>query len=263
MAVLRMSAAVLWTSVLCCAVGTPIDGPQPKNIVAPLNTKITFTCIVNITEMTLERFFDIAWAIDGVPLPADSNQNITENGLLRIGLLQLSMSENTLVFVQCVVLVRDAPWSSTITAPFKSENATFTTYGENLFTASTLHSLSIGPPEAPSDLSSTQSSDNALILSWSAPSSPVQLHYTVTVWTNTSTITMFNTSSTTITISRDNITTSDSTSECDQYVWSVTAINPAGTSTPTNITAPLSFVPGMSSISMNLCTKLLLFWYRY
>ena len=105
-----------------------------------------------------------------------------------------------------------------------------------------------GPPEAPSNLTSTQSSDNALILSWSAPSSPVQLHYTVTVWTNTSTITMFNTSSTTITISRDNITTSDSTSECDQYVWSVTAINPAGTSTPTNITIPLFCATGLCTL---------------
>ena len=85
-----------------------------------------------------------------------------------------------------------------------------------------------------------QSSSNALILSWSAPSSPVQLHYTVTVRltntnsTSTTTITMFNTSSTTITISRDNITTSAGSSECDQYVWSVTAINPAGSSLPTN-----------------------------
>ena len=43
MAVLLMSAAVLWTSVLCCTVGTPIDGPQPMNIVAPLNTKIAFS----------------------------------------------------------------------------------------------------------------------------------------------------------------------------------------------------------------------------
>ena len=97
-----------------------------------------------------------------------------------------------------------------------------------------------GPPEAPSNLTSTQSSSNALILSWSAPSSPVQLHYTVTVRltntksTSTTTITMFNTSSTTITISRDNITTSAGSSECDQYVWSVTAINPAGSSLPTN-----------------------------
>ena len=110
--------------------------------------------------------------------------------------------------------------------------------------------LSAGPPEAPSNLTSTQSSSNALILSWSAPSSPVQLHYTVTVRltntnsTSTTTITMFNTSSTTITISRDNITTSAGSSECDQYVWSVTAINPAGSSLPTNSTTPLSFIPG-------------------
>ena len=106
--------------------------------------------------------------------------------------------------------------------------------------------LSAGPPEAPSNLTSTQSSSNTLILSWSAPSSPVQLHYTVTVTntnsTSTTTITMFNTSSTTITISRDNITTSAGSSECDQYVWSVTAINPAGSSLPTNSTTPVSFV---------------------
>ena len=101
--------------------------------------------------------------------------------------------------------------------------------------------LSAGPPKAPSNLTSTQlSSSNALILSWSAPSSPVQLHYTVTVRltntnsTSTTTITMFNTSSTTITISRDNITTSAGSSECDQYVWSVTAINPAGSSNYTS-----------------------------
>ena len=99
-----------------------------------------------------------------------------------------------------------------------------------------------GPPLEPVGLSSELSPvAGVLVLSWSPPWTPdgVQLHYTVTVWTNTSTITMFNTSSTTITISRDNITTSDSTSECDQYVWSVTAINPAGTSTPTNITATI------------------------
>ena len=87
-----------------------------------------------------------------------------------------------------------------------------------------------------------------LILSWSAPSSPVQLHYTVTVWltnTSTTTITMFNTSSTTITISRDNITISAGSSECYQYVWSVTAVNPAGSSLPTNSTTPVSFVTGI------------------
>ena len=49
-----------------------------------------------------------------VPLPGGSNQNITENGLLRTGLLQFSILEDTSVFVQCAVLARDAPWSLTI-----------------------------------------------------------------------------------------------------------------------------------------------------
>ena len=123
----------------------------------------------------------------------------------------------------------------------------------------------VGLPQAVSNITTEpatlQSSSNALILSWSAPSSPVQLHYTVTVWltntnsTSTTTITMFNTSSTTITISRDNITTSAGSSECDQYVWSVTAINPAGSSLPTNSTTPVTIPSGLSitdSISSSL-----------
>ena len=118
-----------------------------------------------------------------------------------------------------------------------------------------------GPPEAPSNLTSTQSSSNALILSWSAPSSPVQLHYTVTVRltntnsTSTTTITMFNTSSTTITISRDNITTSAGSSECDQYVWSVTAINPAGSSLPTNSTKPFMLESGECAFRISYVNK--------
>ena len=107
----------------------------------------------------------------------------------------------------------------------------------------------VGPPQAISNLTTkpvTQSSSNALILSWSAPSSPVQLHYTVTVRltntkTSTTTITMFNTSSTTITISRDNIT--GNSTECDIYTFSVTAINLAGSSLPANTITPVSFVP--------------------
>ena len=103
-----------------------------------------------------------------------------------------------------------------------------------------------GLPEAPSNLTSTQSSSNALILSWSAPSSPVQLHYTITVNITSTTIAMFNTSSITITISREDLMTINST-ECDLYTFSVTAINPAGSSIPANLTGP--FVPGMLSIN--------------
>ena len=128
-----LMSAVLLSSILHCITGIPIDGPQPMSVLAPLGTEITFTCIVNITELTAERFFDIVWAVDGVPLSGGSNQNITENGLLRTGLLQFSMSEDTSVFVQCAVLARDAPWSLTITVPYKSENATFTAYGENKY----------------------------------------------------------------------------------------------------------------------------------
>ena len=123
----------------------------------------------------------------------------------------------------------------------------------------TAYALSAGPPEAPSNLTSTQSSSNALILSWSAPSSPVQLHYTVTVRltntnsTSTTTITMFNTSSTTITISRDNITTSAGSSECDQYVWSVIAINPAGSSLPTNSNKPFMLESGECASELHTC----------
>ena len=124
-----------------------------------------------------------------------------------------------------------------------------------------------GPPQAVSNLTTlpaTQSSSNALILSWSAPSSPVQLHYTVTVRltntnsTSTTTITMFNTSSTTITISRDNITTSAGSSECDQYVWSVTAINPAGSSLPTNSTTPVTIPSGLLILTASFDTVYLL-----
>ena len=110
-----LMSAVLLSSILHCITGIPIDGPQPMSVLAPLGTEMAFTCIANITELTVERFFDIVWAVDGVPLPGG---NITENGLLRTGLLQYySMSEDTSVFVQCAVLARDAPWSLTITVP--------------------------------------------------------------------------------------------------------------------------------------------------
>ena len=56
MAVLTLISAVLLSSILHCVAGIPIDGPHPMNALAPLGTKMTFTCIVNITELTVERF---------------------------------------------------------------------------------------------------------------------------------------------------------------------------------------------------------------
>ena len=110
-----------------------------------------------------------------------------------------------------------------------------------LLNAMSVYSLPIGPPEVPSNLTSTQSSDNALILSWSAPSSPVQLHYTVTVNIST-TIRMTN--NTNITITREEVMTALNSSECDYFTFHVIASNPAGNSTPANLTTPVTFATG-------------------
>ena len=92
-----------------------------------------------------------------------------------------------------------------------------------------------GPPSEPGDLSSESVSDGVLVLGWSPPWAPdgVQLNYTVTV--------------TNITLTRDNITSvnlssSSSSSQCDHYMWSVTAVNPAGISVPANHTTAVSLI---------------------
>ena len=107
----------------------------------------------------------------------------------------------------------------------------------------------LGPPSEPGDLhvSSESVSDGVLVFTWSPPWAPdgVQLNYTVSVTnTNTSVVTVFTTSNTNITLTRDNITSanSSSSSQCDRYVWSVTAVNPAGISGPANYTTAVSFV---------------------
>ena len=116
-----------------------------------------------------------------------------------------------------------------------------------LLYAMSVYSLPIGPPEPPSNLTSTQSSDNALILSWSAPPSPVQLHYTVTANIST-TIRMTN--NTNITISREEVMTALNSSECDYYTFHVIASNPAGNSTPANLTTSVTFVPGKQPFTL-------------
>ena len=101
------------------------------------------------------------------------------------------------------------------------------------------------------NLSTVRNGQKNLVFSWMAPSSPdrVQLNYTVTVTnTKTSEVTVFTTSDTNIILTRNNITSvnssSSSSSQCDQYVWSVTAVNPAGISVPANYATAVSFVAG-------------------
>ena len=90
-----------------------------------------------------------------------------------------------------------------------------------------------GPHSEPVDLSSESVSDGVQVFSLSPPWAPdrVQLNYTVTVtYTNTSVVTVFTTSNTNVTLA----SRGEATSHCDQYVWSVTAVNPAGISGPAN-----------------------------
>ena len=244
-----VATLILHWSVAIATSHSLINGPQPMSVVAPLGAVVTFTCVVNTTELS-GTFIGFSWSISGVPL---SDQETT-NGSLAISALQQTVIQDyiTGALVQCRVIAEGSVFMT-----FRSNNATLTAYGE--VTSRLPHiimpALSAGSPEAPSNLTSTQSSSNALILSWSAPSSPVQLHYTVTVRltntnsTSTTTITMFNTPSTTIIISRDNIT--GNTTECDIYLFTVTAINPAGSSIPANHTSPLTVLTGLCNYNVN------------
>ena len=103
----------------------------------------------------------------------------------------------------------------------------------------------IGPPSEPVGLSSELSPvAGVLVLSWSPPWTPdgVQLHYTVTANIST-TIRMTN--NTNITITREEVMTALNSSECDYYTFHVIASNPAGNSTPANLTTPVTFATGL------------------
>ena len=83
-----------------------------------------------------------------------------------------------------------------------------------------------------------------MVFSWSPPwaADGIQLNYTVTV-TNvyTSVVRNYTTSNTSITLTRSDV---EGDAQCDQYVWSVTAVNPAGISGPANYTTAVSFKQG-------------------
>ena len=111
-----------------------------------------------------------------------------------------------------------------------------------------------GPPSEPVDLSSESVSDGVLVFSWSPPWAPdgVQLNYTVTVTnTNTSVVRNYTTSNTSITLTRSDV---EGDRECDQYVWSVTAVNLAGTSGPANYTTAVTMPSSMFSYIVNFCS---------
>ena len=226
--------------------GSLINGPEPMTVVAPVGAMVTFTCTSELPADT--TLFGFSWIVNGETLSSSSDQE-TSNGSLEISTLQRTVIQDyvTGVLVQCETAVRV---SGTL-MDIKSNNATLTAYGEiscSVHCEFEVCTFSAGPPEAPSNLTSTQSSSNALIiLSWSAPSSLVQLHYTVTVNTGT-TITVTN--DTNITITREQVMAGINSTECDIYTFSVTATNPAGSSIPANLTTPVTFVPGKCQFTL-------------
>ena len=200
-----------------------------------------FTCNVNLSELPENTFYNaIRWRVNG-------------NILIRMG---QAVSGNTVSlevttsYISAAASVQCSTRLNGTIEVYGDTTATLTAYGTRTRLAIYHHhAFSVGPPESPSNLTSTQSSSNAaLILSWSAPSSPVQLHYTVTVRltntnsTSTTTITVIN--DTNITITREDVMAAINSTECDIYTFSVTATNLAGSNTA-NIIAPVTFVPGM------------------
>ena len=101
----------------------------------------------------------------------------------------------------------------------------------------------IDSPSEPLELAATPLSDGVLLITWSPPCPVgVQLNYTVFLTnTNTSVVRYFTTSNTTITLTRGDV---EGDGECDEYVWSVTAVNQAGASRPANHSSPVSFSLG-------------------
>ena len=90
-----------------------INSPDPMNVVAPLNSTVVFTCVVNTTELPLQA---IVWKVDGAFLSGDIDQLEMTNGSLEIGVLQLTVLHNYLtgVLVQCAVVQESTVFMSSI-----------------------------------------------------------------------------------------------------------------------------------------------------
>ena len=103
-----------------------IKGPEPMDAIEPVGTTVTFTCVVNTTELPADTiWFGFGnWIVNGEMLPLSSQ--IT-NEPLRTSTLQRTVIQDyiTGVPVQCEVAVR----VSGILMDVRSNNTTLTAYG--------------------------------------------------------------------------------------------------------------------------------------
>ena len=103
-----------------------INGAQPMTVVAPIGATVTFTCVVNRTELPAgTTLFGIGWIVNGETLLPSSDEEST-NGSLEISNLRHTVIQDyiTGVLVQCQVALQGSG------IPFlRSNNATLTAYG--------------------------------------------------------------------------------------------------------------------------------------
>ena len=110
---------------------SPINGPEPMAAVAPVGAMVTFTCVVNTTELKPDVFHSISWRENGKTLSGNFDQE-NSNQLLDLvtSTLQLPVLQDytTGVLVQCQVFVNVLVSDTVIV--LKSNNATLAAYGK-------------------------------------------------------------------------------------------------------------------------------------
>ena len=123
-AVVWLALAIVSTTTLA-ATEAFISGPQPMTVVAPVGAMVTFTCVVNTSELP-GTFQSYSWIVDGVTLSGSIDQETT-NGSLGISILNYKLLViQDYITVQCQVVVQV---SITVFMVVRSNNATITAYG--------------------------------------------------------------------------------------------------------------------------------------
>ena len=125
--------------MITIALGALFTGPDPTNVVAPLDSMVTFTCVVHTTETpagTILFFINsydlVYWLVNGTVLAPNTDQNLIVNGTLRIATRQLTVTRDYLtgVPVQCLVILQLSKNQINF-ASFRSNKTTLTAYGEH------------------------------------------------------------------------------------------------------------------------------------
>ena len=105
----------LWCTMITITFGALITGPEPMNVVAPLDSMVTFTCVVNTADTPAGTALVrnntnglVTWLVNGTALTSNTkDQNVNVTGTLQIATCQLTVTRDYLtgIPVQCLVIV--------------------------------------------------------------------------------------------------------------------------------------------------------------